>query len=254
MTGEESGNRTNLANQLMSLSGSQQAWVQGVINQFQLPSHYERDPTSDFVSDEVLERVGDALRIHHAFSRQALSKDRFEYALERALRLCGIDAKLADSRTNRGHDMTVNGSRVSLKTQADASIRRDQIHVSKWMELGRGEWRLDLLRDLFIEHMTGYDRIFTFRRLDHGPARYEYELVEIPKPLMLEAQGAVLEVQEASRQNPKPGYGYIRDDVGVLKFSMYFDGGSERKLQIRGLQKSLCITHANWAFDSADLS
>lgn len=228
-------------------------WVQGVINQFQLPCQYRRNPNSDFVTDEVLERVGDALRIHHAFSRQALSKDRFEYALERALKLCMIDAGLATSRTNRGHDITIRGVPVSLKTEAAGNIKRDAIHVSKWMELGRGEWRLDLLRDLFLEHMRGYDRIFTFRRLQPGPERYEYEFVEIPKALMQEAATAQLVVQEDSRQNPKPGYGYVYDAAGSLKYALYFDGGAERKLQIKHLQKALCVVHASWEFDSADL-
>lgn len=259
MTGDESDQRADLAEQLLNLNGSQLEWVQGVIEQFQLPCSYRRHPQSDFITDEVLERVGDALRIHHAFSRQALSKDRFEFALERALQLCGFDAKLADSRTNRGHDLTVNGARVSLKTQADANISRDAIHISKWMELGKGEWRLDLLLALFLEHMEGYDRIFTFRRLQPGPERYEYELVEIPKALMLEAANASLVVQEKSKQNPKPGYGYVYDGTGPLagfgelKYSLYFDGGTERKLQIKGLRKSLCQVHASWEFDSADL-
>jgi len=259
MPGEELELRAKLAEQLLNLSGSQMEWVQGVINQFQLPCEYRRNAASDFVTDGVLERLGDALRIHHAFSRQALSKDRFEFALERALKLCGFDAMLADSRTNRGHDLTVSGARVSLKTQADANINRDTIHISKWMELGRGEWRLDLLLALFLEHMDGYDRIFTFRRLLADPERYEYELVEIPKGLMLEAANANLVVQEKSKQNPKPGYGYVHDGMGALagfgdlKYALYFDGGTERKLQIKSLRKSLCIVHASWAFDSADL-
>ena len=46
------------------------------------------------------------------------------------------------------------------------------------------------LLQLFLDHMRGYDRIFTMRRLQPGPERYEYEFVEIPKTLMLEAAGA----------------------------------------------------------------
>jgi type II restriction enzyme len=128
------------------------------------------------------------------------------------------------------------------------------------MELGRGEWRLDLLLALFLEHMEGYDRIFTFRRLEPGPERYEYEFVEIPKALMLEAANAQLVVQDKSKQNPKPGYGHVFDATnalvgfGELKYSLYFDGGSERKLQIKSLRKSLCKVHASWKFQSADLA
>lgn len=260
MSGEESKRRAKLAGQLLQLTESQLEWVEGVIDQFQLPCQFRRDEESDIITGEVLERVGDALRIHHAFSRQALSKDRFEFALERALKLSGIKAALAESRTNRGHDITVDGVPISLKTEAANDIRRDAIHISKWMELGKGEWQLDLLLQHFLDHMKGYERIFTMRRLQPGPQRYEYEFVEIPKALMLEAANAQLIVQEKSTQNPKPGYGYVYDDansaigMGELKYALYFDGGSERKLQIKSLRKSHCKVHANWEFESADLA
>ena len=38
---------------------------------------------------------GDVLRIHHCFSKESLSKDRFEYAFERILNQCGKRAALA---------------------------------------------------------------------------------------------------------------------------------------------------------------
>jgi type II restriction enzyme len=253
MTGGDAAYRAALASQLLKLTQSQLEWVQGVIDQFQLAYQFTRHDGSDLITDEVLERVGDALRIHHAFSRQALSKDRFEFAFERALKLSGFSADLATSRTNRGHDLTVNRVPISLKTEAANNIRRDTIHISKWMELGRGEWRLDLLRDLFLEHMGGYERIFTLRRLQPGPEHYEYELVEIPKGLMLEAAACELLTQTESRQNPQPGYGHVKDAKGALKFSLYFDGGTERKLQIRALRKDLCVVHATWEFDSTSL-
>lgn len=110
---------------------------------------------------------------------------------------------------------------------------------------------LPLLRDLFLEHMRSYERIFTLRCLSADPAMVRYELVEIPKALLLEASNCVLEIREDSRQNPKPGYGYVRDAAGQLKFSLYFDGGTERKLQIKGLRKDLCKVHATWSFGSA---
>lgn len=238
---------------LSGLSPSQLEWVESVIQQFKLPHSFHRNPASDWITDAVLNRLGDAMRIHHAFSRQALSKDRFEYAFERALSLCQIPAALVRSRTNRGHDLTITGVPVSLKTEAAANIKANMIHVSKWMELGRGEWRLDLLRDIFLEHLANYERIFTLRCLGQGPQRYVYELVEIPKTLMIEAASCRLVVQTQSRQNPQPGYGYVEDDLGALKYALYFDGGTERKLQIRSLRKDLCTVHATWAFESTAL-
>lgn len=242
---------------LSDLTLPQLEWVESVIYQFKLPHIFKRDPASQWMSEQVVERLGDAMRIHHAFSRQALSKDRFEYALERALTLSGIQSRLEDSRINPGHDITIDGVPVSLKTEAAANIKINEIHVSKWMELGKGDWDLALLRDLFLDHCTRYDHILTLRCVTRSPKKsptfFKYELVEIPKALMLEAKNCRLESMTNSKQNPRPGYGYVQEPNGLRKFSLYFDGGTERKLQIKHLRKNLCQVHATWEFESASL-
>ena len=242
---------------LSDLTSSQLELVVSIIEQFKLPHEFTRKANSEWMTAEVSQRLGDALRFHHAFSRQALSKDRFEYAFERALNLSGIAASLEESRTNRGHDISVAGVPVNLKTEAAANIKEDTIHVSKWMELGRGEWDLAQLLDKFLKHMENYHRIFTLRcilrRPARHPTRFRYELVEIPKALLLKAANCHLETRTESRQNPQPGYGYVKNDMGELEFALYFDGGTERKLQIKDLRKDLCIVHATWAFQSTAL-
>jgi type II restriction enzyme len=243
----------SLAQALVELTRSQLDWVGGVIRQFHLPYEFRRKDDSDLITPAVLEMLGDALRIHHAFSRQALSKERFEFAFERSLNRAGIEAELVENRTNRGHDITIRRVPVSLKTQADAGIRVDLLHISKFMELGKGPWELPLLRDMFLEHMNSYERILQFRRLVPGPTTYLYELVEIPNSLLLEGAGAELVTQTASKQTPKPGYGYVYDEKRNLKFALYFDGGTERKLQIKAIRKDLCTVHATWRFESAPI-
>lgn len=238
-----------IVDMLDRLTPFQQELVKSTIRAFAATRQFSRAPDSDVITDSVLNSLGDRLLSHHAGSRQALSKDRFEFAIESALNASGIEAKLVKSRTNRGHDITIGGVPISLKTEAAANIKDESIHVSKWMELGRGEWKLNLLRDLFLEHMNGYERIFTLRRLkDHG-AKIRYELVEIPKALLLEAASCDLVMCANSKQNPQPGYGYVKDASGGLKYSLYFDGGTERKLQIKHLQKGLCKVHASWVFE-----
>lgn len=236
---------------LHRLTPTQLEWIETAISAFDVPYSFWKAPDSNFVSQDLLDNFGDRLLSHHANSHQALSKDRFEFALEAALNRSGISANLVKSRTNRGHDITISGVPVSLKTEAAANIREDIIHVSKWMELGRGEWKLPLLRDLFLEHMNSYERIFTLRCLSAVSTKVRYELVEIPKALLLEAKNCELEVKEDSRQNPKPGYGHVLGTGNQPKFSLYFDGGTERKLQIKGLRKDLCKVHSTWTFGSA---
>lgn len=242
---------SEIVDALRCLTQAQQEWVKSVIHTFGAACHFDRAPDSDVVTDAVLSSLGNRLLNHHAGSRQALSKDRFEFAFEAALNAAGIAAKLVKSRTNRGHDIDIQGVPVNLKTEAAANIKDDFIHVSKWMELGRGEWNLPLLRDLFLEHMQSYDRIFTLRRLKDIDAKIRYELVEIPKTLLLEAANCELAVCSNSRQNPQPGYGHVKDAAGQLMYLLYFDGGTERKLQIKHLRKDLCKVHATWTLGSA---
>ncbi|GMV50923.1 MAG: hypothetical protein AMXMBFR67_24660 [Nitrospira sp.] len=128
------------------------------------------------------------------------------------------------------------------------------IHISKFMELGKGQWKdkvddLYALRDRFIHHMENYSRIFQlryFRPITNSS--HFYELVEIPKALLDEARTGTFEIFLKSKQDPKPGVCRVIDQEGVQKFELYFDGGSERKLQIRGLRRNLCMSHATWSF------
>lgn len=238
---------------IQGLTEAQFSWVETVVSQFARPHDFWRAPASNVVTDCVLRDFGDALRIHHCFSKEAFSKDKFEYALERVLMNCGVAAKLA-TRGNPGHDITIAGVPVSLKTQANRDIRDDLIWVSKFMEMGRGDWvdetHLPGLRQRFFDHMRSYERIFTLRTLAKVGKRWRYELVEIPKALLMEAEDGRLVMMNNSKQTPKPGYCHVINDLGGTKFDLYFDGGTERKLQIKNLDKSLCIVHATWSFEA----
>lgn len=96
-----------------------------------------------------------------------------------------------------------------------------------------------------FDHMENYDRIFSLRFKEIEGGDY-YELVEIPKSLLLEAEHGELTLCESSRQNPMPGYCTVYDEDGGIKFKLYFDGGTERKLQIKHLKKGLCHVRATW--------
>lgn len=249
-----------LAAALESLRPSQLGWIESVVEQFGRPAEFWRCEESDVVTPCVLSDFGDALRIHHCFSAEPFGKDKFEYALERVLTLCGIPARRADSRTNPGHDITIRDQRFSLKTQSDKGLKQDRLHISKFMELGKGIWTdLDeqyiALRERFFAHMEQYERILMLRRLMGTPASttWMYELVEIPKTLLLLARDARLEVKRGTKQQgAMPAYYRVeepRDDYIVQKFSLYFDGGGERKLQIKDLDKGLCQVHGTWRFE-----
>lgn len=68
----------------------------------------------------------------------------------------------------------------------------------------------------------------------------------------MEAKRGKLRICEGSKQSPKPGYCDVLDSDGSLRLQLYFDGGTERKLQIRHLRKDLCTVHAEWVFKIND--
>jgi Type II site-specific deoxyribonuclease len=71
-----------------TLTDGQIGWIETVVEQFQKLANFQRFPDSDLINACVLQDFGDALRIHHCFSREAFTKDKCEYALERVLNLC----------------------------------------------------------------------------------------------------------------------------------------------------------------------
>jgi transcriptional regulator with XRE-family HTH domain len=91
------------AEALRHLTPAQKKWMQSIIHAFGATCRFVRAKDSDVVTPAVLSSFGDRLLSHHANSRQALSKDRFEFALEAVLNSSGITAQLVTSRTNRGH-------------------------------------------------------------------------------------------------------------------------------------------------------
>lgn len=226
--------------------------VDRVVDVFSLPRDYRRSSISEVMSQRALEDFGDVLRLHHCFSREPFSKDKFEYALESVLRASGVEAKLAP-RGQRGYDIRIESENFSLKTEAAKAIRQGTIHISKFMELGGGQWGDDPqdlvgLRAQFLSALSGIQRILILRALRKGSPDYFYELVEIPKNLLEKAAAGRLEMMTSSKQFPKPGYCYVEENREAL-FCLYFDGGGERKLQIKGLRKDLCLVHATWRFD-----
>lgn len=240
----------SLVGTIPELTAGQLHWLHRVVSVFE-SDHAFALTKSDLFDEETLQNFGDAMRVHHSFSAEPFSKDKFEYVFVKVLNMSGHKATLAP-KGNPGHDATVDGVRLSLKTQADKNLKPGTIWISKFMELGKGQWTdkpadLEGLRQQFLTHMQGYDRILTLRALSKAP-KWVYELVEIPKSLLEKARDGTLEMMSASEQLPKPGYCYVRDANGAIMFDLYFDGGSERKLQIKSLDKSLCSIHASWEF------
>jgi len=235
-----------LTSLLRGLRPSQLHWIEKVAEVLTVPAEFSLR-RRDLLDETTVLDLGDVLRIHHVFSAEPFTKDKFEYALVRVLNSHGVEASLA-AKGNPGHDATIAGTRVSLKTQADKNIKKNEVWISKFMELGKGTWGdnpadLKPLRALFLEHLKRYDRIFSLRAISKAP-NWHYELIEIPKPLFERARSGRLEMMMESRQSPKPGYCRVFDADGTELFQLYFHSGSGRKLQVNALRKSSCVLPA----------
>ena len=208
-------------------------------------------PYSDIASQEYVRFMGEQLQIHHAFSTGSFTKDKFENATEEVFRMMGKQAEKTKPG-NPGADIIVDNEPWSLKTQSDQGILMDRITISKFMELGKGDWKKEAdlygLRDQMFNHLERYDRIFVLRCLTpRSRNEKEYELVEIHKNILEEAKNFKCKMRHSSKQRPKPGYCKVEID-GKPAFDLYFDGGAERKLKINNLQKEFCTVHATWNF------
>jgi hypothetical protein len=98
-------------------------WIQRVVEVFG-EYHQYTVTQSDIFDETVLRNFGDAMRVHHSFSVEPFSKDKFEYVFVEVLKITGRNAVLAP-KGNPGHDITVDGVKVSLKTQANKDIKEN---------------------------------------------------------------------------------------------------------------------------------
>lgn len=201
-----------------------------------------------------LDVLCDFVRIHHALSDEPFTKDKFEFALDRTAKIMKIDSILP-GRTNPGHDIKIDDKRISLKTQADNNIKQESIHISKFMELGKGKWEtiedLKHFRDLFLDHMNDYEIIIIFRCLSKPSERasglWKYEMIDIPKSIFQKAINGNFDLRQESKQYPKPGYCYVREN-DIDLFQLYFDGGGERKMQVKNILKKECHIICSFSF------
>jgi type II restriction enzyme len=226
--------------------------ISSLATMFKQKSFFWRNGNSTVISREMLDGIGARIRMHHAMSYEPFTKDKFEFAMVGAARDVGLAASKS-TRGNPGHDVTIGSKRRSLKTQANTDLKLNKIWISKFRELGQGTWEddpehLEGLLKQFLEHLNGYDEILMLRRLPSAYNEEVYELVEIPKHVLALAEnGKRLMKTGSAQKGAKPGYCYV-NSAGELAFQLYFDGGSERKLQIQHLRKDICELHALWVF------
>ncbi len=148
------------------------------------------NPASDFATPRFTADSRNRLLIHHATNEARLSKKAFEYAFRGACAADGRAETITVSDTFSGIDVTVEGVKLSLKTEASKDIRPDKITISKFTE-ARWIQQFSTLEDLAREaarripaHLSQYDRILVLRARDVSATRLLCEIVEIPRDVL----------------------------------------------------------------------
>lgn len=211
--------------------------------------HEESDLVTEEFSDEFCAR----LLVHHAMSEEKLTKKSFEYFLCETGRSCGIEASIASVADDAGADIQYNGESWSLKTEAAKNIRRERMTISKLMEVNairdnypEQESRVTEIQRRLKEHADRYDRILVLRAhaLAHPRCSIEYELVEIPKELLLAAAEKNLRASDVKHHNSKGFRAVVSDKHGHI-LDLVLDG-SDEKVTIANLNVGRCLAHARW--------
>ncbi len=205
---------------------------------------------SDIATGAFVRDFGNRLLVHHATSEELLNKKSFEFAFVASSRAAGrVAARIASTEDNPHADVVVDEVMYSLKTEAAASIRRDSITVSKLME---ARWirecrnRADLVRGIqskVVPHLESYQRIIILRVFSKTEGHVQYDLVEIPRDVLLEVRNLGASDFSALNDNNSSRADIKRNRRAL--FALRLDGSVE-KVTIANLRVDACTVHATW--------
>jgi hypothetical protein len=214
------------------------------------------NPNSNILTPEFTANFSNRLLMHHATHEEKLSKKAFEYAFASASMSAGKPAQIVSSSTNPGADVLVDRVAFSLKTEASAKLKRDQITISKLME---ARWIRDCKNSTdfargtatrVVGHLQKYQRILMLRAYDVSESEIKYDLVEIPHSLLLQIGNLTADDFTDRTQS-----GGSRADVyvsGSKAFTLRLDGSVE-KVMILGLDLRMCLVHGSWTIPTIRL-
>ncbi len=210
--------------------------------------------TSDIVTNQFNVDFTGRLLLFHAMHDAPLTKKTFEFFFCGASRASEKTAVQTANSVHPGEDVTVNNQKFSLKTESGSAIKRDEIHISKLMEarwIRECRTPIDFRNNVLhrvVEHLSGYERIISLRSFDSGQKRIEYELVEIPRRLLMEIKSLKASDFSARTTNGSTS-ARVTNKSGSRVFTLALDGSVE-KVTVRSLKISQCIIHGRWLIDT----
>ena len=168
----------------------------------------------------------------------------FEALVEEAFRRIKkpFDVIKAGGRNQPRHDLQVEKTRISIKTETGNNTKPDQITITKLCTTEREPWEPKVLIGRVMDHLLRYDVILMFRTV-WGAKAIHYQLVEIPVDTLRLIGAVALKPVGGRRGRQSLGADVLQN--GERIFRVHFDA-SDGKCSIRGLGIQHCRILEEW--------
>jgi hypothetical protein len=205
-----------------------------------MPSAHRRIFTPDFIVT-----LRGLIGIHQSiYPRTPPQGIYFEALVEEAFRRIKKPVTIieAGGRNQPRHDLLVEKTRISLKTETGDSTKPKQITITKLCTTEREPWEPGILLKRVTDHLSRYDVVLMFRAV-WEPDVVHYQLVEIPVEKLRLIGTASLKPVGHRRGRQSLGADVARRRKKV--FRVHFDA-SDGKCSVRGLGIEHCVVLEAW--------
>jgi len=202
-------------------------------------------PESKIFPTEFLVTLRGLIAVHQSIYRRTPPQGiYFESLVEEAFRRIKKPFTIIESggRNQPRHDLLVESTRISLKTETGVGTDIGKIAITKLCTTERDPWTAETLVERAMEHLSRYEIILMFRAVWELPVVH-YQLVEIPINLLKLMKKANFE--PVGRRKGRRSLGADVFQKNEKMFHVHFDG-SDGKCQVRDLAESECIVLEAW--------
>jgi hypothetical protein len=140
------------------------------------------------------------------------------------------------------HDLLVEHSRLSLKTETGAKTHPTRIAITKLCTTEREPWTAPSLVARVLEHLRRYDHILMLRAVWRDPGIH-YQLLDVPIDAL--AMVGAAEFAPVGRRTGRQSLGADVSREGQFLFHAHFDG-ADGKCQVRRLGVEHCVMLSEW--------
>lgn len=124
------------------------------------------------------------------------------------------------NRNLAGHDLLVEGKRISLKTETGASTKANRINITKLCTTEKEPWDAPTLVARVLDHLSRYEFILMLRSIWERPLLH-YQLLEIPIDNLRLIETA--DVQVSGKRKGRQSLGAKVSANNQILFSVFFD-------------------------------